>query len=59
MNFGFKEEMGFEHQQIKQMLLTKPKLWLMSMSISFISCKYFKKFKISIIFRQTNAVGQV
>ena len=29
MNFGFVEEMGFDKDQVKTLLLTKPKLWLM------------------------------
>ncbi|XP_057376565.1 transcription termination factor 3, mitochondrial-like [Daphnia carinata] len=33
MNFGFKEEMGFEANQIKELLLAKPKLWLMNKSM--------------------------
>lgn len=33
MNFGFKEEMGFEAHQIKELLLAKPKLWLMNKSM--------------------------
>jgi hypothetical protein len=30
MNFGLKEEMGFDAVQIKSLLQVKPKLWLMS-----------------------------
>nr|CAG4641991.1 EOG090X0C5Y [Eurycercus lamellatus] len=33
MNFGFQEEMGFEVDQIKTLLLLKPKLWIMNKSI--------------------------
>merc|ERR1712071_485090 len=29
MNFGFREEMGFEEDQVKSLLVSKPKLWLM------------------------------
>lgn len=32
MNFGLKEEMGFEDHQLQSLLLTKPKLWIMSTS---------------------------
>ena len=39
MNFGFREEMGFESRQIKQLLLSKPKLWIMSN-------KFYKLFQI-------------
>ena len=42
MNFGLMEEMGFDAPQMKSLLLTKPKLWLMSKSrsylIKFIKC---------------------
>jgi len=30
MNFGFKEEMGFEVGQVKTLFVTKPRLWLMN-----------------------------
>ena len=30
MNFGFKEEMGFEVDQVKTLFVAKPRLWLMS-----------------------------
>nr|CAG4636464.1 EOG090X0C5Y [Eubosmina coregoni] len=33
MNFGLMEEMGFDAPQMKSLLLTKPKLWLMNKSI--------------------------
>lgn len=32
MNFGFKEEMGFEVDQVKTLFVSKPRLWMMSMS---------------------------
>lgn len=42
INFGFKEEMGFENNQIKALLLRKPKLWIMGnfwVSINWINYK--------------------
>ena len=30
MNFGMKEEMGFDEEQIKALLIMKPKFWIMS-----------------------------
>lgn len=35
MNFGFKEEMGFEVDQVKTLFVAKPRLWLMSKYCSF------------------------